>query len=89
MPPKVLNKHFHDVTAGAIYVGRPSKWGNPFVVGVHGSREEVVFLYTKYLLSNTKLMSKIRSLRGKDLVCWCSPELCHADVLLSLANGEV
>jgi hypothetical protein len=26
-------------------------------------------------------------LRGKNLACWCAPDaLCHADVLLELAN---
>jgi len=25
-------------------------------------------------------------LRGRDVVCWCAPLPCHADILLELAN---
>lgn len=27
---RVLNKHRDDVSAGAVYIGRGSEWGNPF-----------------------------------------------------------
>jgi hypothetical protein len=30
-----------------------------------------------------------RELRGHDLCCWCPDELCHATVLLEIANGEI
>jgi len=40
--PKVLNKYKDGVPAGAVYIGRPSKWGNPFVIGKDGDREEVI-----------------------------------------------
>ncbi len=33
-----------------------------------------------------KLLEDIAELRGEDLVCWCAPLPCHADVLLELAN---
>jgi hypothetical protein len=69
-----------------VYVGRGSKWGNPFVIGKDGSREEVIEKYRAYLLSSEKLMSELKELKGKDLVCWCSPDKCHADVLMELAN---
>ena len=36
----VLNKHKHGIPQGAIYIGRGSKWGNPFVIGKDGSRDE-------------------------------------------------
>lgn len=29
-----------------------------------------------------------KELKGKDLVCWCAPKLCHGDVLLEIANVE-
>ncbi|WP_201304910.1 DUF4326 domain-containing protein [Streptomyces sp. GS7] len=28
-----------------------------------------------------------QDLAGRDLMCWCSPLPCHADVLLGLAHG--
>ena len=48
--PRVLNKKTSGVPQGAVYIGRPSKWGNPFVIGKHGTRAEVVAKYRAYLL---------------------------------------
>lgn len=70
------------------YVGRPSKWGNPFQIGRDGTREEVVEKYMEWFLSQPHLIEAIHELRGKDLICWCSPLCCHADFLLELANEE-
>ena len=71
----------------AVYVGRPSKWGNPFIIGRDGSREEVVGKYQEYIVNNTDLLCQLPELQGRDLVCWCAPKPCHADVLMRLANG--
>ena len=81
---KVLNKRTHGVPVGAVYVGRPSKFGNPYEIGRDGTREEVIQKYEKRLLSadNGLAIEDLLQLRGKDLVCWCAPEPCHADVLL-------
>ena len=85
--PRVLNKRRHGVPTGAVYVGRPSIWGNPFVIGKDGTRNDVIAKYRDYLLSNSSLMAKLEGeLKGRDLVCWCAPEACHADVLIELAN---
>jgi hypothetical protein len=83
---RVLNKRTHGVPHGAIYIGRPGKWGNPFVIGRDGTREEVVAKYRAHLLGNAALLAALPELRGKDLVCWCAPHACHGDVLLALAN---
>ena len=78
-----------EIPAGAVYVGRPTKWGNPFVVGVHGVQGECVRLYEQWLKEQPALIEQARrELKGKDLVCWCSPLACHADVLARTANGE-
>lgn len=70
-----------------IYVGRPSKFGNPFSIGKDGSRTEVVAKFRVYA-DNDDYRRKVREeLRGKDLVCWCAPKACHADVLLEIANS--
>jgi hypothetical protein len=85
--PKVLNKRTDVIPADAIYVGRPSKWGNPFKIGRDGTREVCVMKYRTALLLDRELQSAAQvELRGKDLVCWCAPEACHADVLLEIAN---
>lgn len=68
-----------------VYIGRPSKWGNPFVIGKDGTREEVVAKYEAYI-KTTELMNDLHELKGKTLGCWCSPKCCHGDVLLRLAN---
>ena len=67
------------------YVGRPAKWGNPFEIGVDGTREEVIQKYRKSLTEEDKANIRV-DLRDKDLACWCSPKACHADVLLEIAN---
>lgn len=72
----------------AVYVGRPTRWGNPFVVGRDGTQQECVDRFRHWLLSNTAVTTAIkRELGGKDLVCWCAPKPCHADVLLEIANS--
>ncbi len=80
--PKVLNKRTDKIPLDAVYVGRPSKWGNPFKIGVDGTREEVIAKYREWL--PTQHLNLVE-LWGKDLVCWCAPLHCHADVLLELA----
>jgi len=72
---------------GAVYVGRPTKWGNPIPLDRELNRMEVLARYRTWLLSQPALMKAAREeLRGKDLVCWCAPRACHADVLLEIAN---
>ena len=84
--PTVHNKYKSTAPSDAVYIGRPSKWGNPFVIGKDGTRQEVVQKYKDYILSNESLLSQIHELRGKDLVCFCAPQQCHGDVLIELAN---
>lgn len=85
--PKVLNKYHDVIPKDAVYIGRPSKWGNPFVIGRDGSREDVIEKYRVWLLSQPdKVESAKRELSGKDLVCFCSPRECHGDVLLEVIS---
>ncbi len=74
-------KSKHDV-----YIGRPSKWGNPFTIGVHGNREEVIAKYEEYLLHNDYLLESLHELHNKVLGCWCAPAACHGDVLAKYAK---
>ena len=85
--PRVLNKRTDRIPPEAVYVGRPSKWGNPYKIGKDGTREEVVTAYRLWLAGNIFTGTlNLSELRGKVLVCWCAPLPCHADVLLELAN---
>ncbi len=77
--------------AGAVYVGRPTKWGNPFRLGTHCGdrcRQQAVSDFRSRIISNSGDAESVRlELRGKDLACWCPiGRPCHADVLLELAN---
>lgn len=68
-----------------VYIGRPSKWGNPFAIGRDGTREEVVEKYRQHLLSSPALLAALPELKGKTLGCWCAPQACHGDVLSEMA----
>lgn len=69
-----------------VYIGRPSKWGNLFEIGKHGTREEVIAKYEGWLHDNPKIMADLHEIKGKILGCWCAPKACHGDVLARLAN---
>ncbi|WP_370973615.1 DUF4326 domain-containing protein [Amycolatopsis sp. cg9] len=68
-----------------VYIGRGSKWGNPFQIGIDGSRDEVIDLYEQWLLDQPHLMSALGELADKTLGCWCAPRSCHGEVLARLA----
>jgi len=68
-----------------VYVGRPTKWGNPFKMGgVFSSREESLWYYRSWLNRQIDLdPTFLDPLKGKDLACWCRPDQpCHGDILL-------
>lgn len=76
--------------AGAVYVGRPTKWGNPFKIGP-SDNDAAVVMYERWLTitpEGRQIIAAVkRELRGKDLACWCRlDQECHADVLLRIAN---
>ena len=72
-----------------VYIGRPSKWGNPFVIGRDGTRDDVIARYEAWLLEQPELVAALPELAGKTLGCWCAPRACHGDVLARLANAHV
>lgn len=100
MPQRIQRKRTRGFKApeDAVYVGRPTKWGNPFFVPDARSknlpqlREEAVRKYEQALRENLLDVTPDdarRELRGKDLMCWCPlDQACHADVLLEVANGK-
>ena len=72
-----------------VYIGRPSKWGNPFEIGKHGNRAEVIAKYRTWIQSRPDLLISLPELRGMVLGCWCYPKACHGDVLAELANAHM
>lgn len=80
-PLVVHHRCKHDV-----YIGRPSKWGNPFIIGKDGDRSAVIAKYETWLMRQTHLVKALPELKGKTLGCFCAPLPCHGDVLARLAN---
>ena len=79
-----------------IYIGRPSRYGNPFSVNPHslapfvvGSREEAIDSYREYVLDRLEDDPDwLEPLRGKRLGCFCKPKACHGDVIVELLDKE-
>jgi len=76
-----------------VYIGRPSKWGNPFshrsgtqARFVVATRDEAIERYREWIMQQEHLLADLHELRGKVLGCWCAPQSCHGDVLVELAN---
>lgn len=76
-----------------VYVGRPSKWGNPFTVERALASGQCKcpmcrVVRFEYALSESGKKLIRDKLAGKDLACWCPLDRpCHADILLAIANG--
>jgi hypothetical protein len=67
-----------------IYIGRGSPFGNPFVIGKDGTREEVIEKYRSYFkgkLEDPTFRTMVLRLRGKRLGCFCKPKDCHGDII--------
>ena len=65
------------------------EWGNPFVMGIHGSRDVVVAKYRQWLWRKMAAVSfrlKVAALQGKVLACFCKPKRCHGDILAQAAE---
>lgn len=71
-----------------VLIDRRTKWGNPFRIGTHGTRDEVIAKYREWLLTKPDLLAELYTLRGKRLGCWCKPEACHGDVLVDLIHEK-
>lgn len=104
MPKRIQRKRTKGwrMPEGAVYVGRPTKWGNRYKVGdpmgTHDKKgtycerpmtaKDAVTFYRAEMELFCGNRLNIEELRGKDLACWCPlDQPCHADVLLELANA--
>lgn len=96
--PRVLNRNrsANWSSDNAVFVGRPSKFGNRHPIGwcskcrrVH-TRADAIIEFREDLENNPKLIEAVKQeLAGKDLVCFCKPFPCHADILLEVANANI
>lgn len=76
-----------------VYIGRPSKWGNPFshkenTIAKYKvkNKEEAIDAYHKWILNQSDLLNSLHELEGKTLGCWCAPNKCHGDILIKLID---
>lgn len=78
-----------------VYIGRPSKWGNPYshindgttlAKYITKNREEAIESYREWIEGGAgkHLLSDLHELKGKTLGCWCKPQSCHGDILAEL-----
>lgn len=88
MLPVIYNKKLDKkIPKDAVLVDRTTIYGNQYKIGIHGNRKEVVQKYKEDLKKKPYLVELVKEeLKGKDLICWCYPKLCHASVLLEIAN---
>ena len=92
---RVVNKYKEPYD---VYIGRGSKWGNPFTHLPKGtkakyvvsSREEAIDKFREYILhgEGKHLLNDLKELKGKTLGCFCKPKSCHGDILVELIEGE-
>jgi hypothetical protein len=74
-----------------VYVGRPSRWGNPFRP-TSASAKAHARTIERYAQRLAKMPKKEREeflapLKGRNLACWCRlDQPCHAEILLAAAN---
>lgn len=78
-----------------VRIDRQTRFGNPFRLEKDGgdyTREESVRQYRKWfnaqLDDDDEFREAVHSLRGETLGCWCTPKLCHGDVILHYLHGR-
>lgn len=97
---KIVVVHYKHGDPYDVYVGRPTKWGNPFTVEKWG-REIALEKYAHWILEFEQdwlVKAAIEELQGKVLACWCAPKkgltlvdevVCHGQILVKLSNLRI
>ncbi len=72
-----------------VYIGRGTPWGNPYIIGRDGTREQCIAQHKKDLLRNPSMLTRIQQeLKGKVLGCHCKPKACHGDTYVEIADAQ-
>ena len=90
MKTTVVNKRYNSYD---VYIGRGTPFGNPFIIGKHGTRTEVIAKYRSWfynaLVFEDGFREEVMQLKGKCLGCFCKPQACHGDIIAEYLNqGE-
>lgn len=86
--PRLLNRHHYKnkpLPVGARYIGRGTPYGNPFVIGKDGNRQECVDKFEREVLPDLD----VEPLRGFDLICSCYPLPCHGEPIMRKLYGSL
>lgn len=83
MTTKVVNKFHQEYD---VDITRGTKYGNPFIIGVDGTRSEVIEMFRMYALT-AFTEDDILYLQNKRLGCVCFPKKCHGDVLVDMVDS--
>jgi hypothetical protein len=72
--------------------GSDGSYGNPFIIGRDGTREDVIEKFEAFISSDApkakEMRKKIQSnLRGLTLACWCGDKPCHGTIIARIANS--
>jgi hypothetical protein len=79
---RVDKNQIHDV-----FIGRPSRYSNPFIKGEDGTRQDVIRQFEEYLRKHPERDKMLDELEGKRIACWCkTSERCHGDIYIQLAE---
>ncbi|MGD0652915.1 MAG: DUF4326 domain-containing protein [Thermoguttaceae bacterium] len=76
--------NIHKTDQFDVFIGRGSKWGNPFAISNKCSREQAIVMYETYIRQRPDLLADLPELLGKVLGCYRAPLPCHGEVLLKL-----
>jgi hypothetical protein len=92
---RIQKKNFYDYewkkNSNAVYIGRPSKYGNPFKLS-DMPLGKCLGMYRLYLQAMLKVNPYfLDELKGKDLVCFCPLDKpCHGDIIIEyLEKGSI
>lgn len=78
---RVVN--IRDTSKYDVDITRNGPYGNAYLIGRDGTREEVIELYRVWLRNFLKhTPDYLEPLRGKTLGCVCKPLPCHGDVIV-------
>lgn len=93
MSTRVVNRRLYPFD---VYIGRGSRWGNPFshkegtqALFVVKTRAQAIERYEEWILKQPELLAALSELKGKVLGCYCKPLACHGDVLARFADHGV
>ena len=85
----VINRR-KDLHIETVYIGRGSRWGNPYSIGADGDREMVMQLYAyelwRQLRTGETTPQDLIDLQNETLGCYCKPAFCHGDIIKAASD---